>query len=106
MEQQLLNSVPVMLADMIRDWCKKTNTQLDAQSLAEHIQKDFWKLYRQQELDYIMEDVEYVANDLMNKTLTQEQKERVADRIINSEWYCSLDNESVQYYIEEVTGDK
>ena len=105
MEQQLLNSLPVQIADTIRDWCKQTNTQLDVQSLADHMTKNFWRLYRTQELDYLGDDVESVA-DTMGKTLTQTQVANIADRIRDSEWYCSLDNESVQYYIEEVTGDK
>lgn len=68
--------------------------------LAEYIEKHFHELYWQQELEYLKEDVEYYAGENDYK-MTEQQMYRVADKIRNSEWYCSINPEDMEYYIKE-----
>lgn len=69
-------------------------------ALAKELNKNFRELYWQQELEYLKEDVERYAVD--NKVeLTEQQIYYVADKIRNSEWYCSISREDMDYYINE-----
>lgn len=70
------------------------------EALAEELEKQFHKLYWQQELEYLKEDVENYAED-NDYELDEKQKYAVADKIRNSEWYCSINPEDLYYYINE-----
>lgn len=73
----------------------------DIKALAEEINKHFHELYWQQELEYIKEDVEYYVNEYGEYELTDKQMYAVADKIRNSEWYCSINPEDIEYYVKE-----
>lgn len=70
------------------------------EDLAHELAKHQHELYWGQELEYLKEDVEYYANE-HDIELTDEQKYHVADKIRNSEWYCSINPEDMDYYIDE-----
>ena len=57
-------------------------------------------VYQKVEQAYLEEDVENYANDHDIK-LTQQQIYNVADKIRFSDWYCSIDPESLDYYIKK-----
>lgn len=56
--------------------------------------------YQKLEQTYLEEDVENYANDHDIK-LTPQQVYNVADKIRFSDWYCSLEPESLAYYIKQ-----
>lgn len=68
--------------------------------LANELEKHFHELYWQQELDYLAEDVARYAED-NGIDLTEKQAFAVADKIRNSEWYCSLDTYMLGEYIKD-----
>lgn len=80
----------------------------DIKALAEEISKHQHELYWQQELEYLKEDVEYYVNEHDEYELNEQQMYAVADKIRNSEWYCSINPEDMEYYINEEMhkGDK
>lgn len=93
---------------IILDWIKKNygeheryNPCYDIKALAKELDKHFHELYWQQELEYLKEDVEYYANNSTDYKLTDQQIYNVADKIRNSEWYCSINPEDMEYYIKE-----
>lgn len=49
---------------------------------------------------YVEEDVEQYADDRGIK-LTEQQVRSVADKIRSSDWYCSINAEDMEYYINE-----
>lgn len=49
---------------------------------------------------YVEEDVEQYANDRDIK-LTDQQIRNVADKIRNSDWYCSINAEDMEWYINQ-----
>lgn len=73
----------------------------DIKALAEEISKHYHELYWQQELEYLKEDVEYYVNEHDEYKLNEKQMYAVADKIRNSEWYCSINPEDMEYYIKE-----
>ena len=73
----------------------------DIWALTDELYAHFHELYWQQELEYLKEDVEYYANNSTDYKLTDQQIYNVADRIRNSEWYCSINPEDMAYYINE-----
>lgn len=73
----------------------------DIKALAEEIGKHQHELYWQQELEYLKEDVEYYVNEHDEYELNEQQMYAVADKIRNSEWYCSINPEDMEYYINE-----
>ena len=87
----------------------------DIHALADELNKHFHELYWQQELEYLKEDVEeyidgldvYDKRDLFGGLdnhewkLTEQQVYNVADKIRNSEWYCSINPEDIEYYARE-----
>lgn len=73
----------------------------DIWALTDELYQHFHELYWQQELEYLKEDVEYYANNSTDYKLTDQQIYNVADRIRNSEWYCSINPEDMAYYINE-----
>lgn len=80
-------------------------------ALAEHLSKSdispdelnaYTKINVYSTLDqhYVEEDVEEYANDHGYK-LTEQQISYVADRIRNSDWYCSINAEDMEWYIRQ-----
>lgn len=94
---------------IIYEWVKENYGESEANNpswsiveLANHIANKFHELYWQQELEYIKEDVEYyVENYTTDIKLTDKQMYAVADKIRNSEWYCSINPEDIEYYARE-----
>lgn len=81
------------------------------EALADHLSKTDIKpdelnaytkrvVYSTLDQSYTEEDVEQYANDRGIK-LTDQQIRNVADKIRNSEWYCSINPEDMHYYVHE-----
>lgn len=94
------------LTKIIYEWVKTNfgeneadDPSWDIEALAEELAKHQHELYWQQELEYLKEDVEYYADEHGYKPLTEQQKYDVADKIRNSEWYCSINPEDMEFYI-------
>lgn len=92
--------------DIIYKWVAKNFGESEADdpswsidALAEELAKHFYEMYWKQELEYLKEDVENYAEGKYN--LTEQQMYNVADKIRNSEWYCSINPEDLEYYIRE-----
>lgn len=95
------------LEKIIYNWVKESFGESEADdpswsigALAEELAKHQHEFYWQQELEYLKEDVDYYANE-HDIELTDKQKYAVADKIRNSEWYCSINPEDMDYYINE-----
>ena len=93
---------------IIYNWVKQNFGESEAddpswsiEALAEELNKHQHELYWQQELEYLKEDVEYYVNNSTDYKLTEQQMYNVADKIRNSEWYCSINPEDMAYYIGE-----
>lgn len=96
------------IAKIIYEWVGKNFGTQEAEdpswnieALAEEINKHFHELYWQQELEYLKEDVENYLDGLNEYELTEQQMYNVADKIRNSEWYCSINPEDIEYYVRE-----
>lgn len=94
------------LTKIIYEWVKANFGENEAddpswniEALAEELAKHQHEFYWQQELEYLKEDVEYYADEHGYKSLTEQQKYDVADKIRNSEWYCSINPEDMEFYI-------
>lgn len=94
--------------DIIYQWVADNFGQSEAdnpswsiKALADHLSKHFHELYWQQELEYLKEDVENYLDGLNEYELTEQQMYNVADKIRNSEWYCSINPEDIEYYVKE-----
>ena len=94
------------LTKIIYDWVAKNFGESEAEdpswsieALAEELNKHQPELYWQRELEYLKEDVENYAKGKYN--LTEQQMYSVADKIRNSDWYCSINPEDMGYYINE-----
>lgn len=72
----------------------------DIKSLAQEIARHKHEIYHEQEFEYVKEDVEYVANEIMGVKLTDKELYAIADKYMNSESYAEADIESIEYYIE------
>lgn len=95
------------LETIIYEWVKQNFGESEAddpswsiEALAEELAKHQHEFYWQQELEYLKEDVEHYAEE-HDIELTEQQKYAVADDIRNSEWYCSINPEDLDYYIGE-----
>lgn len=93
---------------IIYNWVKQNFGESEAddpswsiEALADELNKHFHELYWQQELEYLKEDVENYVDGLNEYKLTEQQMYNVADKIRNSEWYCSINPEDMEYYIKE-----
>lgn len=98
---------------IIYDWAKSNFGESEAddpswsiEALAEELDKNFIKLYWQQELEYIKEDIEGYLDgaeiDGAKCKLTEKQLYSVADAIQNSDWYGSrIDPEDIRFYVKE-----
>lgn len=58
------------------------------------------RVYNALDQHYVEEDVEEYANDHGYK-LNEQQIGHVADRIRNSDWYCSISAEDMEWYIKQ-----
>ena len=92
--------------NIIKNWVAKNFGESEAEdpswsieALAEELAKHFHDMYWEQELEYLKEDVENYAEGKYE--LTAQQIYNVADKIRNSEWYCSINPEDLEYYIGE-----
>lgn len=74
----------------------------EVRGLAKELNKHFHELYWQQELEYLKEDVDDYVDRNKEYKLTEEQKYAVADRIRNSEWYCCIDADDMDYYVKDI----
>ena len=95
------------LTKIIYEWVKTNfgeneadDPSWDIEALAEELAKHQHELYWQQELEYLKEDVENYAGEHDYK-LTERQIYAVADKIRYSDWYCSINPEDMEYYINE-----
>lgn len=93
---------------IIYNWVKKNFGESEANDpswsiveLAKELEKHFHELYWQQELEYLKEDVENYIDGLNEYNLTEQQMYNVADKIRNSEWYCSINPEDMEFYIKQ-----
>lgn len=93
---------------IIYNWVKKNFGESEANDpswsiveLAKELEKHFHELYWQQELEYLKEDVENYIDGLNEYSLTEQQMYNVADKIRNSEWYCSVNPEDMEFYIKQ-----
>lgn len=102
----------------IYEWVKDNFGQSEAdnpswniEALAKHLQESNIRpdelsiytkscVYSELEQSYLEEDVENYAKDHDYK-LTDQQIEAVAEKIRFSEWYCSINPEDLDYYINE-----
>lgn len=110
--------------EAIYEWVAENFGQSEAddpswsiEALADHLSKTDIKpeelnaytksnVYSTLDQHYVEEDVEKYANDHGYK-LTEQQIGYVADRIRNSDWYCSINAEDMEWYIKrELKGDK
>lgn len=58
------------------------------------------RVYNALEQHYVEEDVEYFAEQRDIK-LTEQQIHDVAEKIRNSDWYCSISAEDMEWYIKQ-----
>lgn len=83
----------------------------DIEALADHLSKSDIdpdelsamtksRVYGALDQHYVEEDVEEYANNHGYK-LTEQQIGYVADRIRNSDWYCSISAEDMEWYIKQ-----
>lgn len=93
---------------IIYEWVKRYFGRSEAddpswniKDLSKELVSHFHELYWKQELEYLKEDVENFVDGLDEYSLTEQQMYNVADKIRNSEWYCSINPEDMEYYIRE-----
>ena len=58
------------------------------------------RVYEALDQHYVEEDVAHYA-ERMGYKLTEQQISYVADRIRNSDWYCSISAEDMEWYIKQ-----
>lgn len=104
--------------DIIRKWVADNYGQSEAddpswdiEALAKHLsESDIHpdelsamtksRVYKELDQHYVEEDVADYA-ERMGVELTEQQIGNVADDIRNSEWYCSISGEDLEYYINQ-----
>lgn len=93
---------------LIYEWVKDNFGESEAKDpswsivdLASHLADHFHEMYWEQELNYLKEDVENYAEEHGYNFLTEKQKWAIADKIRNSDWYCSINAEDMEYYINQ-----
>lgn len=57
-----------------------------------------YDIYQRIEIEYLREDVKYYADEHDYK-LTEQQVHNVAEKIRNSDWYCNINADDMEYYI-------
>lgn len=100
------NKLQKVYADQIKRWASAKNTDLTdgsmVESLAEELAKNAYAIHSVMETEWLSEDVEYVADEIMGIDLDDEDKAEIVERYRNSDAYGHLDIESVEYYIRQV----
>lgn len=98
---------------IIYNWVKNNFGESEAddpswsiEALADELGKQFHNLYEKQEKEYIAEDVEYVANEMMGKKLSDRQIGAVADKYYYSESYGACDTDAIEWFIDQYAGEK
>ena len=98
-------------ADRIRGWASSaniTNIQVAigehklVESLAEELAKNAYEIYWAMECEYVRQDVDYVANEVLNVELTDEEMDTVIDRYMNSDACGDIHADDIIFYINEV----
>ena len=99
--------------DIIYSWVKQNFGESEAddpswsiEALAKELAKHQHEFYWQQELEYLKQDVENYLDGLNTYKLTEQQMYNVADKIRNSEWYCSINPEDIEFYVKEELKEK
>lgn len=105
--------------EAIYEWVAENYGQSEAddpswsiKALADHLSKTDIKpdelnaytksnVYRTLDQHYVEEDVENFIDGLNEYELTEQQIYNVADKIRNSDWYCSINAEDMEWYIKQ-----
>lgn len=69
------------------------------EALAHDLREEYIKIKEREDLEWVKEDVEYVANDHDIK-LTDKQAYAVAQEYMLSEAYCEMHAEDILYFIQ------
>ena len=100
------------LVNVITDWVRENfgeseveDPSWNIEALAHEIAKHKYEFFHDQELEYMKEDVEYVA-EAMQETLTDKEMKQVVDRYYNSDAYGEVDRESIEWYIYQVIKER
>lgn len=100
------NKLQEIYADQIRRWASAKKADLTdgsmVESLAEELAKNAYEIYWTMEQDYVRQDVDYVADEVLNTDLTKEQRDAVIERYTNSDAYGVIDNDDIIFFIDEV----
>ena len=90
----------------LRKWVEKMYGQSEAynpswsiEALAHDLRDEYIKIKEREDLEWVKEDVEYVANDHDIK-LTDKQAYAVAQEYMLSEAYCEMHAEDILYFIQ------
>ena len=90
----------------LHEWVKKNFGQSEAddpswsiEALAHDLKYEYISLKEREDLEWVKEDVEYVANDHDIK-LTDKQAYAVAQNYMLSEAYCEMHDEDILYFIQ------
>lgn len=99
------------LNKFIYEWVKKNFGESEAddpswsiEALAHDLAEEYYKIKESEELDYIKEDIKYVA-DNHEIELTAKQLDTIAQEYRYSEAYCAMDTDSILYFIERYKGE-
>lgn len=99
------------LNKFIYEWVKKNFGESEAddpswsiEALAHDLAREYYKIKESEELDYIKEDIKYVADNHEIK-LTDKQLDAIAQEYRYSEAYCAMDTDSILYFIERYKGE-
>lgn len=91
--------------DFLSKWVEEHSGVLDIDTLAHDLRNEFYKIKDAQELDDIADDVKYVAEENMGIDLDDKDAYAVAQKYRFSDAYCSLDRDSIEYYIRHYKGE-
>ena len=90
----------------LHEWVKKNFGQSEGddpswsiEALAHDLRYEYIKIKEREDLEWVKEDVEYVANDHDIK-LTDKQAYAVAQKYMLSEAYCEMHDEDILYFIQ------
>ena len=90
----------------LHEWVKKNFGQSEAddpswsiEALAHDLKYEYISLKEREDLEWVKEDVEYVAKDHDIK-LTDKQAYAVAQNYMLSEAYCEMHDEDILYFIQ------
>lgn len=102
------NEIKKNIKATIYDWVKENFGESEAEdpswnidALADRLTKAelIYDIYQRVDMGFLKEDVKRYA-DGHDYKLTEQQVYNVADKIRNSDWYCSINAEDMEYYID------